>query len=70
MIETIENLIPTSNRMDIIATKAEGSTSFTIPINEVAENLRKSDTTRKNKYIIVSSVMIGLLVVIFIFLSS
>lgn len=70
MIETIENLIPKSNKMEIIATKAEGRTSFSIPINEVAENLRKSDTTRKNKYIIVSSIMITLLIIIFIFLSS
>lgn len=55
--------------MDIIATKADGLKDFSMNISNVAENLRKSETTRKNKYIIAAVALVGLLVILFIFIN-
>lgn len=55
--------------MEIIVTKADNLKDFSLNISNVAENLRKSETTRKNKYIIAAVVLVGLLILLFLYIN-
>jgi len=50
--------------MDIIVKKSDDLQNFSTNINSIAKTIRKNETQRKNKFIIFSIIIVGVLIAI------
>jgi t-SNARE complex subunit (syntaxin) len=64
VIENVEKLLERDNKMDIIVKKSDDLQNFSTNINSIAKTIRKNETQRKNKFIIFSIIIVGVLIAI------
>ena len=67
MIENVEALLERNDKMDIIAQKSDSLRDFSNNLSSVAENIRNKESERKNKYIIYSIILIGIIILLYLF---
>ena len=69
IIENIDKLIDRDNKMSIIAHKSNNLKDMSINISSVVDNIRKKETSRKNKYVVFAVILVGILIILFLFLT-
>ena len=67
MIENVEALLERNDKMDIIAQKSDSLRDFSNNLSNVVENIRNKESERKNKYIIYSIIIIGIIILLYLF---
>ena len=68
MIENIEKLTDRNNKMEIIAQKSDSLKNFSINISSIADNVRRNESSRKNKFAIYAFIIIGILIILYLFI--
>ena len=66
--EYVEKLIERNSKMDIIVTKSNNLKDMSVNVSNIADAIRRNESSRKNKYVIVACVLVGVLIIMFIFL--
>ena len=67
MIENVEALLQRDDKIEIIAKKSDSLKDFSNNFSHVVENLRNKESERKNKFIIYSVIIVGILILLYIF---
>jgi vesicle-associated membrane protein 7 len=67
-IDNVEKLLERNEKMDLIISKSEGLKDVSTNVGTVADFIRRNETQRKNKYIVFAVILVGILVILFIFL--
>ena len=67
MIENVEALLERNDKIDIITQKSDNLRDFSNNLSSVAENIRNKESERKNKYIIYSIILIGIIILLYLF---
>ena len=67
MIENVEALLQRDDKIEIIAKKLDSLKDFSNNFSHVVENLRNKESERKNKFIIYSVIIVGILILLYIF---
>ena len=68
LVENVEKLIERNSKMDIIVTKSNNLKDISVNVSSIADAIRRNESSRKNKYVIVACVLVGILIIMFIFL--
>ena len=68
LVENVEKLIERNSKMDIIVTKSNNLKDISVNVSSIADAIRRNESSRKNKYVIVACVLVGVLIIMFIFL--
>lgn len=68
LVENVEKLIERNSKMDIIVTKSNNLKDMSVNVSNIADAIRRNESSRKNKYVIVACVLVGVLIIMFIFL--
>ena len=68
LVENVEKLIERNSKMDIIVTKSNNLKDMSVNVSNIADAIRRNESSRKNKYVIVDCVLVGVLIIMFIFL--
>jgi hypothetical protein len=69
IIENVEKILERDNKMDLVVKKSVELQKFSENINSITKTIRKSETQRKNKFIIFSIIIIGILVALILILT-
>jgi hypothetical protein len=69
IIENVEKILERDNKMDLVVKKSVELQKFSENINNITKTIRKSETQRKNKFIIFSIIIIGILVALILILT-
>ena len=69
IIENVEKILERDNKMDLVVKKSVELQKFSENINSITKTIRRSETQRKNKYIIFSVIIIGILVALILILT-
>jgi hypothetical protein len=69
IIENVEKILERDNKMDLVVKKSVELQKFSENINSITKNIRRSETQRKNKFIIFSVIIIGILVALILILT-
>ena len=69
IIENVEKILERDNKMDLVVKKSVELQKFSENINSITKTIRKSETQRKNKFIIFSIIIIGILVALIFILT-
>ena len=69
IIENVEKILERDNKMDLVVKKSAELQKFSENINSITKNIRRSETQRKNKFIIFSVIIIGILVALILILT-
>ena len=67
MIENVEALLERNDKIDIITQKSDNLRDFSNNLSSVAENIRNKESEIKNKYIIYSIILIGIIILLYLF---
>jgi len=68
MIENIESLLDRDVKTDIIIQKSEEIKGFSMNMSNFSENIKKQqESERKNKYIIYGVIIIGIVIILYLF---
>jgi hypothetical protein len=69
IIENVEKILERDNKMDLVVKKSVELQKFSENINSITKTIRRSETQRKNKFIIFSVIIIGILVALILILT-
>ncbi len=69
IIENVEKILERDNKMDLVVKKSVELQKFSENINSITKTIRKNETQRKNKFIIFSVIIIGILVALILILT-
>ena len=69
IIENVEKILERDNKMDLVVKKSAELQKFSENINSITKTIRRSETQRKNKFIIFSVIIIGILVALILILT-
>ena len=69
IIENVEKILERDNKMDLVVKKSVELQKFSENINNITKTIRKNETQRKNKFIIFSVIIIGILVALILILT-
>jgi hypothetical protein len=69
IIENVEKILERDNKMDLVVKKSVELQKFSENINSITKTIRKNETQRKNKFIIFSIIIIGILVALILILT-
>ena len=69
IIENVEKILERDNKMDLVVKKSVELQKFSENINSITKTIRRSETQRKNKFIIFSIIIIGILVALILILT-
>jgi hypothetical protein len=69
IIENVEKILERDNKMDLVVKKSVELQKFSENINNITKTIRKNETQRKNKFIIFSIIIIGILVALILILT-
>lgn len=67
MIENVEALLERNDKMDIIAQKSDNLRDISNNLSSVVVNIRNKESERKNKYVIYSIIIIGIIIILYFF---
>ena len=67
MIENVEALLERNDKMDIIAQKSDSLKNFSNNLSSFAENIRNKESERKNKFIIYAIILVGIIILLYLF---
>ena len=67
MIENVETLLERNDKMDIMVQKSDSLKDFSNNLSSVAENLRNKESERKNKFIIYAIILVGIIILLYLF---
>ena len=67
MIENVEALLERDDKIDIIAKKSDDLKDFSNNLSNVVLNIRNKESERKNKFIIYSVIIIGIIILLYFF---
>lgn len=69
IIENVEKILERDNKMDLVVKKSVELQKFSENINSITKTIRRNETQRKNKFIIFSIIIIGILVALILILT-
>ena len=69
IIENVEKILERDNKMDLVVKKSVELQKFSENMNSITKTIRKNETQRKNKFIIFSIIIIGILVALILILT-
>jgi hypothetical protein len=69
IIENVEKILERDNKMDLVVKKSVELQKFSENINSITKTIRRNETQRKNKFIIFSVIIIGILVALILILT-
>lgn len=69
LIENIDNLMKRDDKIDIIVGKSNNLKDISAYVTIKADNIRRNESSRKNKYVGFVMIVVGFLVIIFMFLN-
>lgn len=67
-IENIEKVLEREEKMKIIATKSENLQGCSMSLNTYSDSIRRAETSKKNKFVMYAVLIIGVLVILFVFI--
>ena len=67
MIENVETLLERDDKIDIIAKKSDDLKDFSNNLSNVVLNIRNKESERKNKFIIYSVIIVGIIILLYFF---
>ena len=67
MIENVEALLERDDKIDIIAKKSDDLKDFSNNLSNVVLNIRNKESERKNKFIIYSVIIVGIIILLYFF---
>ena len=67
MIENVEALLERDDKIDIIAKKSDDLKDFSNNLSNVVLNIRNKESERKNKFVIYSVIIIGIIILLYFF---
>lgn len=69
IIENVEKILERDNKMDLVVKKSVELQKFSENINSITKTIRRNETQRKNKFIVFSIVVVGILVALILILT-
>jgi len=69
IIENVEKILERDNKMDLVVKKSAELQKFSENINSITKTIRRNETQRKNKFIIFSIIIVGILIALILIIT-
>lgn len=69
IIENVEKILERDNKMDLVVKKSAELQKFSENINSITKTIRRNETQRKNKFIIFSVIIVGILIALILIIT-
>ena len=69
IIENVEKILERDNKMDLVVKKSVELQKFSENINSITKTIRRNETQRKNKFIIFSIIIVGILIALILIIT-